>query len=59
MTIERLCYLRFVRVRLLTAFRPSSQRTPSQISLSLYLSLSAQKCLFVSDDDKEDDVIKK
>ena len=53
--IERLCYLSFVRVCLLTAFRPSSQRTPSQISLSLSLSLSAQKCLFVSDDDKEDD----
>jgi hypothetical protein len=46
MTIERLCYLRFVRVRLLTAFRSSSQRPPSQISLSLSLSLSRRRSVF-------------
>jgi len=36
-----------------------SKTSLSNLSLFISLSLSAQKCLFVSDDDKEDDVTKK
>jgi len=46
------CVCVCVCVCLITAFRSSSKRTPSQISL--FISLSAQKCLLVSDDDGRD-----